>query len=78
MIIDKQLATSMKTEGYNPTKNKKMLIVFDNMIAHMEANKKCGPIATELFNRKNLIIRIRRGRTYYKTTFGEKIKTIDN
>ena len=26
-------------EGYNPTKKKKVLIVFDDMIANMEANK---------------------------------------
>ena len=77
-IIHKQLMKSMKTQDYNPTKSKKMLIVFDNMIADVEANKRWGPIATELFNRKNLIIRIRRGGTYYKTTFSDKIKTIDN
>ena len=27
-------------EDYNPTKNRKMLIVFDDMIADIEANKK--------------------------------------
>ena len=27
-------------EGYNPTEKKKVLIVFDDMIADMEANKK--------------------------------------
>ena len=30
----------MKTQDYNPTKSKKMLIVFDNMIADVEANKR--------------------------------------
>ena len=78
LIIHKQLMKYMKTQDYNPTKSKKMLIVFDNMRADVEANKRWGPIATELFNRKNLIIRIRRGGTYYKTTFSDKIKTIDN
>ena len=31
---------------------KKKLIVFDDLIADMESNKKLSPIATELFSRK--------------------------
>ena len=33
-------------------KKRKMLIVFDNMIADMRSNKKFSPIVTELFIRK--------------------------
>ena len=33
-------------KDYNPTKEKKVLIVFDNMIADMEANKKINHIVT--------------------------------
>ena len=36
-------------EDYNPTKKSKVLIMFDDMIATMEANKKLSPIVTELF-----------------------------
>ena len=35
--------------GYNSTKERKVLIVFDDVIADMEANKKLSPIVTELF-----------------------------
>ena len=38
-------------EDYNPTKKGKVLIVFDDMIADMDANKKLSPIVTELFLR---------------------------
>ena len=31
-------------EGYNPTKKRKVLIVFDDMIADMEANKNLSPM----------------------------------
>ena len=44
-------------EGYNPNKKRKILIVFDNMIADMLSNKKLNPIVTELFiRRRNLNI----------------------
>ena len=44
-------------ESYNPTKNIKLLIVFDDVIADMEANKKSKPNVAELFIRgKNLNI----------------------
>ena len=38
-------------EEYNPNKKRKILIVFDDMIAAMISNKKLNPIATELFIR---------------------------
>ena len=38
-------------EKYNPNKKRKILIVFDDMIADMLNNKKLNPIVTELFIR---------------------------
>ena len=38
-------------EDYNPRKNRKVLIVFADMIADMINNKKLNPIVTELFIR---------------------------
>ena len=38
-------------EHYNPNKKRKILIVFDDMIADMLSNKTLDPIATELFIR---------------------------
>ena len=38
-------------EGYNPRKNRKVLIVFDDMIADMINNKKLNTIVTKLFIR---------------------------
>ena len=38
-------------EDYNPNKKRKILIVFDGMIADMFNNKKINPIVTELFIR---------------------------
>ena len=40
-------------EDYNPRKNRKVLIGFDDMIADMINNKKLNPI--ELFNQNNVI-----------------------
>ena len=37
-------------EDYNPTK-KRVLIVFDDMMADMESNKKLSAVVTELFLR---------------------------
>ena len=34
---------------YNPNKERKILIIFDDMIAEMLNNKKLNPIVTELF-----------------------------
>ena len=39
-------------EDYNPTKKRRALIVFDDMIADMKCNKKLSPIVTELFLRE--------------------------
>ena len=36
-------------EEYNPNKKRKILIVFDDMIANMLNNKKLNPMLTELF-----------------------------
>ena len=36
-------------EDYNPTKKRRVLIVFDNMITDMESNTKLSLIVTELF-----------------------------
>ena len=38
-------------EKYKPNKKRKILIVFENMIADMLGNKKCSLIVTELFTR---------------------------
>ena len=38
-------------EEYNPDKKRKVLIVFDNVIADILSNKKLNPIVTELFIR---------------------------
>ena len=35
-------------EEYNPNKKRKILIVFDDMIADMACNKKLNPIVTQL------------------------------
>ena len=39
------------TEDYNPIKKRKVLIVFDDMIADMINNNKLNPMVTELFIR---------------------------
>ena len=39
-------------EEYNANKKRKILILFDNMIADMLSNKKLNPIVTELFIRE--------------------------
>ena len=36
-------------EDYNPIKKRKVLIIFDDMIADMINNNKLNPIVTELF-----------------------------
>ena len=36
-------------EKYNANKKRKILIVFDDMIADMLSNKKLNPVVTELF-----------------------------
>ena len=39
-------------ENYNPGKKRKIIIVFDNMIADMINNEKLNPVVTELFIRR--------------------------
>ena len=39
------------TDEYNPDKQNKILIVFDDMVADMIHNKKLNSIVTELFSR---------------------------
>ena len=38
-------------DDYNPNKKRKILIVFDDLIADMLSNKKISPIVTELIIR---------------------------
>ena len=38
-------------EDHNPDKKRKLLIVFDNVIADMINNKKLNPVVTELFTK---------------------------
>ena len=38
-------------EGYNPNEKRKILIVFDEMIADMLSNKKLNPVVTGFFIR---------------------------
>ena len=38
-----------KLENYNPKKKRAVLIVFDDMIADIESNKKLSPIVTKLY-----------------------------
>ena len=58
MILKYLLNTQMicmiftkKIDSYNPDKENKVLIVFDDMIADMISNKKLNSIVTELFIR---------------------------
>ena len=39
------------TEEFNPNKKRKILIIFDDMIADRLSNKKLNPIVTQLFIR---------------------------
>ena len=38
-------------EAYNPNKKRKILAIFDDMIADMLSNKKLNPVVTQLFIR---------------------------
>ena len=53
MVIHKILVMSFNEnlEDYNPTKKRKELVVFDDMIADMKPNKKLSPLVNELFLR---------------------------
>ena len=43
-------------EDYNPGKKRKIIIVFDGMIADMINNEKLNPIVTEVFIRGSVFI----------------------
>ena len=49
MILKLLLNAHKNIEEYYPHKKRKILIVFDNMIADMHNNKKPNPVVTELF-----------------------------
>ena len=49
--LNKMFDIHKNIEDYNPNKKRKILIVFDDMIADMLSNKTLDPIATELFIR---------------------------
>ena len=55
-------------EDYNPTKKRRVLIKFDDMIADMESNKQLSPIVTELFlrGRKLNISLVFMSQSYFK------------
>ena len=55
-------------EDYNPTKKRRVIIVFYDMIADMEPNKKLSPIVTELFlrGRKLNIMLVFLSQSYFK------------
>ena len=57
-------------ENYNPNKKRKILIVFDDMIAHMINNKKLNPAVTELLirDRKLYISIVFITQSYFKVT----------
>ena len=47
--LNDSLKNNKVIEEYNPNKNRKLLIVFGDMIADMLSKKKLNPIITELF-----------------------------
>ena len=55
-------------EDYTPTKKRRVIILFDHMIADMESNKKLNPIVTELFlrGRKLNILLVFISQSYFK------------
>ena len=55
-------------EDYDPTKKRKVLIVFNDKIADLETTKKLSPIVTELFlrGRKFKISLIFKSRSYFQ------------
>ena len=66
-------------EEYNPGKERKILIVFDNMIADMINNKKLNPIVTELFirGRKINIYIVFITQSYFKVPKDVRLNTTD-
>ena len=63
-------------EDYNPIKKRKILIVFDDMIADVISNNKLIPIVTELFNRgrKLNISIVFITQSYFKEPKNEKLQ----
>ena len=63
--------------NYNPHKEKKILIVFDDMIADMIHNKKLNSIVTELFirGRKLNIYLVFITQSYFKVPKDVRLKT---
>ena len=55
-------------EDYNPTKKRRVLLMFDDMRADMKSNKKLSLIATELFLRgkKFYILHVFISQSYFK------------
>ena len=47
--------TFLKIQKNKPTKKRKILIVFDDIIADMQTNKISSPRTTELFSRGRII-----------------------
>ena len=66
-------------EDYNPTKKRRVLIVFDDMIADMESNKKLSTIVTELFlrRRKLNISLVFISQSYFKVPKTIRLNAID-
>ena len=62
---------------YNPDKENKILIVFDDMIADMINNKKLNSIVTKLFirGRKLNIYRVFITQSYYKVPKNVRLNT---
>ena len=65
------------TNYYNPDKENKILIVFDDMIADMIHNKKLNSIVTELFirERKLNISLVFITQSYFKVTKDVRLNT---
>ena len=55
-------------EDYNPTKKRRVLIVFDDYVTGMECNKKLSPVIIELFlrGRKLNISLVFKSQSYFK------------
>ena len=64
-------------EDYNPIKKRKILIVFDDMIADMINNNKLNPVVTELFirGRKRNISIVFIMQSYFKVPKGVRLNS---
>ena len=65
-------------EEYNPNKKRKILIVFNDMIADMLSNKKLNPLVTELFikGRKLKISRLFITQFYFAVPMNIKLNSM--